>query len=494
MKRFALILLALVAIVCCGLSCGSSSEKKFEPKESDTLSDNSKNDTETEQSSDTDDTGSAEESDGTESTDSPLDLNDAPSDLPSVCRLHTEVVAGEDVGRFPVSAEGDARYPDVAIDPNSGEAVIVWGYIGDDIPTWRIQATRYDIKMDNGEIERELGDIQTVTSPEESPLSEYPSVALSEDGYMVVFRDARYDETCDTTITNGYQYCIRSISLLSLDKNGLPTMDDPIRLSEGITKGRPSIARVPNGGYVIAWNEIVDDMIQTKAVRVSDEMEPSDVMVLEEDTYDHDGPSVACNDKVAIVVYATDTENEILASVWPHAETKPNEDAIVVGSEIDNMFQPRIVAGDDGFMVSYNGDIASQAEVFLQPLDETGEVKGDAKRATWALESAKASELAWNGETYAMVWESSTENGVSKWPISDVEIETLCAYENCSEQIFATLVKTDGTVASEPVMLSRDINRSERSKIIWDGVGWTVVWQGWRELRWQVFHGQMLCD
>lgn len=494
MKRLALIRLALIALVFWGSSCGNGSREKFKATESDPQESDSKDDTETEQSSDTEETDGTEEHEGTESTDDPLDLNDAPADLPSVCRLNTEVIGGEDVGRFPVSVGGDARFPDAAVDPENREAVIVWGYIGDDIPTWRIQSTRYELEVDNNEVTRDLGDIQTVTSPEKSPLSEYPSVALSDDGYVVVFRDARYDETCDTTKTGGYQNCKRSISLLGLDENGHPTMDEPIRLSEELSKGRPSIARMPSGGYVVAWNEIVEGVIQTNAIRVSDEMELSDIVVLGKDSDDFDGPSVACNDSVAVIVYANDTQSEILASVWTHTKTTPNEGVIVGESDTDNMFRPRITTGDNEFMLSYLSEIASQNEVLLQPLDEMGKVNGDAKRATWAFESVKASELAWNGETYALVWESSTENGVSKWPRSDVEKEEFCAYETCSEQIFATLVKTDGTVASAPVMVSRDINSSERSKIIWDGVGWTVVWQGWRELRWQVFHGQMLCD
>ena len=498
MKKLALGPLALFMVVIWSSACGDDSseektsrEEETDPEEESTSSDG---ETDTGDPSETDETDGTDDTDGTESPEDPQDLNDAPTDLPAICRLHTEKVAGEDVGRFPVSIGGDARYPDIAADSDGRTAVMVWGYIGNDIPTWRLQSTRYDLELADDDILRELGEIQEVTLAETSPLSEQPSIALSDDGYVVVYQDSRYDDTCDTTQSGGYDACLRSVSLLSMDTDGSPTQDEPLRLSEGISKGRPSIARMPDGGYIVAWNEFVEDTVRTNVVRLSEALEPGDVVVLDEIPDESNGPVVACNDKVAVIVFATERQDGIVGVIWPHEETEPNDDQVVIASGNDDMSRPSIAAGEDGFMVSYNKEIASKAEVFLQPLDDMGEQDGSPNRATWAFEAVKSSEISWNGEMYAMVWESSTENGVSAWPRTDVKKETLCAYETCSEQIFATLVKTDGTVASEPVMLSHDINRCERSRIVWDGVGWTVVWQGWRELRWQVFHGQMLCD
>ncbi len=430
-----------------------------------------------------------------------LDLNQPPGDLPERCRLNTEVVAGEDVGRFEVSIGGDARFPDIDIDPNSGRAAMVWAYMpsegeGDESRRWGIQSRRYDCVIEGEDIiARELGDVLSVTTAAESPLAEHPSIVLTDGGYVVVFRDARYDEHCDPTSTEGYEACRRFLALMTLDKDGAPSMDEPVLLSDGAVKNRPVIARSPDGTYVAAWTELEESDYRIKTMRISADLTPGAIHELPLAADGLEGPSVATNDQVAVIVYSSQGQHSVVSGVWGHGQDLPESEVHIISDSFDHQFRPRIAAGESGFMVSYSGNILLYDEVFLQPLDATGEVFGASERATFAYKSVSASELAWNGETYALVWESSTENGASAWPNSGgLSSAEICVYEGCSEQIFATLVNKDGKITAESVLISRDPNRSERTKILWDGVGWTMVWQAWRKNRWQVLHGQMLCD
>jgi len=65
---------------------------------------------------------------------------------------------------------------------------------------------------------------------------------------------------------------------------------------------------------------------------------------------------------------------------------------------------------------------------------------------------------------------------------------------SCQRQVFATALAADGSPRSTAVLLSDDPNRCRDIDISWDGSGWTAVWELWRNLRYQVFWGRMVCD
>ena len=115
-------------------ACGSDpSVNSNEQNNSDDTGSEGETDTGAQTSSDDPgDTVDTEKDSEPERATDPEDMNEPPSDLAERCRLNTVKKAGEDVGRFEVSEGGDGRVPDIAVDSETGRALIVWGYFPPD--------------------------------------------------------------------------------------------------------------------------------------------------------------------------------------------------------------------------------------------------------------------------------------------------------------------------------------------------------------------------
>ena len=470
--------------------CGDSGSDADNSSDENTRDTEKNSDDDTDSGTDGNPDDSDDDSEGPEST-NPEDNNDnTPPDLPSECRLVTESFGGEDVGEFEISGGGDGRNPDIAADPESYSGVVVWGYFkggasDDDTSRWGIQSASVTTTPpgDEDPTKPALGETVAVTTSDESQLAETPTIARGDDGYGVAYRDTRWDTACDPLV---YEDCDRDLAFIAIDENGTPADREPLRLTDsGVVMNRPDIARIPDGGYVIAWHELETDDFYTKVIRIDAEGIPSEIFTLPQEADDFSGPTVASNDTVAVVAYATKSKKAIVAGVWPHDAAEPEDEILTISDQHPLQRSPRIAAGEGGFMVSWNGEHEGLYEIFLHPLDETGTPVGDTQRGTWCFDSVSASDLAWNGETYALVWEAGKVNGID---------ECAVAASTCKPQVFAALVDTEGEVTTASVRFSDDPNQSQLSRIAWDGVGWTVVWQTWGNLRWRVFYGQMVCD
>ena len=144
-----------------------------------------------------------------------------------------------------------------------------------------------------------------------------------------------------------------------------------------------------------------------------------------------------------------------------------------------------IVRGGDRFLVSWTSPEDDDYEIFTQVLDATGKPIGGSYRVTYTDADVLSSNIAWNGSTFAIVWESRKANGVASCAVHDA-----CD----SDQVFATLIGENGAPFSEPVQFSNNINDSVNAVISWDGIGWTAVWQLWGQNRWRMVYGQMICE
>ncbi len=405
-----------------------------------------------------------------------------PPELPELCEL-TTAREGEKL-----AGAGAGSMPDIQYNPGVSSALVAWAYFDDPNggDRWEIQAARYavaEVAVDGGlALERTVGTVRNPVAP--SIVSEDPALAAGSDGFGLVWRDGRWDADCDL---DSFPECRREVAFMALDENGDPLANgaEPARLTTGADlKHRPSIGPVPEG-YLVTWTESHDNQFVLMSARVDNAgtllatAQLSDEGALDE----FGGSAVAANDQLAVIVWAPEDRNSVVVRVWPHDEPAPSEEIMVVSDDGDELLQPRIAAGDEGFMVLWSARVDSDLDLFLRPLDDQGEPVLEPERATWTPTDIFWADVAWGESSYAIAWASKIANG-----------ENDCVREECNSQIFAALLGGDGAPTSAPVMLSDDPNESRRVELAWDKEGWTAVWEKRGLNRWQMMYGEMICQ
>jgi len=155
---------------------------------------------------------------------------------------------------------------------------------------------------------------------------------------------------------------------------------------------------------------------------------------------------------------------------------------VILDEGVDT-FPPRIVAGNEGFLVTWSRRTVEDFEVFSHLLTGTGALLGEPNRLTWTISDESGAVPAWDGDTYAVLWFGNRANGTEE-----------CVDSNCEDQAFASVLDANGAMASVPVLLSNNPNPSSNGDLAFDGSGWTTAFEVRRNARQQVFRGRMECE
>jgi hypothetical protein len=418
--------------------------------------------------------------------------HERPPALPALCQLITYELGGEETGLTEITARGDdGRRPGIQFNEGTGNGgLMTWANftnIEEGVGRWEIVVAPYwtsDLPSDAGIVQE--GVVGDVMRPATSgPTAESPSLANKGVEFGMVWQDGRWDPSCQVTDA---QACHLDVAFLKVDAQGTATGELPI--PEQVTFDAsldvaPAVAATSDG-YIVSWVETRESVSLLMAARLDEAGVPISTQKLSDDQREvevNSDAAIAANDLRAVAVWAPKGRDNLLVRAWDHASAAPEPAPRLVNNEFEEYYNAKIVRGGNRFLVSWASPIDGDYEIFTQVLDASGKPTGGSHRVTFTDVDVSSSNIAWNGTSFAVVWESSKENGVAT-----------CAVEECSDQVFASLVGLDGAPISAPVQFSSNINDSDNAVISWDGVGWTAVWQLLGQNRWRIVYGQMTCE
>ena len=431
-------------------------------------------------SSSTSDSESQSESTLDSSSEDDSETEHTPPDLPNTCHLDRGQTAASEKDDWSSDTKGDGRSPEIV---HGSQTLMIWRYLSvAEDAAWEIQVAPFDPEPDGGLPGPDPGPPGPVVTPASpGPLSLYPKAAANDAVFGVTWQDGRWDLTCEA---DTFTKCGREIAFLTVDSVGLPLGGSvPLQITMGgnIATG-PAIAGT-NKGYIVVWAEKTQSAATVMAISIAKNGTlgtPKQISV--EDGADHKRRAeVAAIGNVAVVVWGTNGQSEILARTLDE-NAEPQGDINVV-YDAGGCLLPNIAAGSSSFLVSWGQSTPSDYEIFLRKLDKNG-IPIDAERqATWSLSDNISSAMAWNGDTFAMAWQSTKNNGTED-----------CLVDSCNNQILAALFDENGDIQSAPVRLSNDPNPVGDFDVAWDGSGWTALYELPRFERRQIFYGRMVCD
>jgi hypothetical protein len=418
-------------------------------------------------SSDTDTQTETETETGTETeTDTGTDTgeDETPPDLPELCAttLFNAVTSGE----------GDGRSPSIA---SSGSTVVGWLYDPEDAGTeeqWRVQAAAYDA---------DAGTDPSVAEPFTAvPAAQYMAMAVSGDAFGAAWLDSRWDPLCDPSDPDS---CAVDIAFAVFDDAATPSGDEPLQITTtGAARHELNLAPTPSG-WLVAWTAADTGTLRAMAATIDASGVASAPQIISgEETFFNDstGVALAAGPETAVAVWSADLSSVIAQVV--------GFDGVAVGDPIvvddgASCMSPRITASEDGFLVTWSRKSYNDFEVFSQLLDSGGALVGSPNRLTWTTTDADGAVPAWNGSAFAVVWQCDRANGADA-----------CENEDCTAQLYGSVLDAQGALASVPTLLSDNANPSSNAEIAWDGAGWTALWEVRRNMRQQVYRGRFTCE
>ncbi len=409
-----------------------------------------------------------------------------PTDLASSCVANVVQEAASEDDDWVSPGDGDGRRPDIDADES---ALMVWSHRAPDAGSvWTIQAAAYDPgpeKGDGGTSEVDAGTraIGTVENPATSDVvSMDPALAARGKEFGIVWRDGRWDSTCDGSDVDE---CRKDLAFIRVDSRGQPIdSSNPIQVTyESVVVARPAIVAT-TAGYIVAWFEQADQEDILMAMHLDEAGSPGTphrISTEEEGAYIKSLPGLAAIGDKAVVVWATPKQRTILARTLNGSAEPQGETQLVAKGNL--CLPPRVAAGNEGFMVSWSMQPESDIEVFTRKLDGNGSVIGEPHQVTWTKTDVTRSDIAWSGSSFALSWLSSKANG-----------EDDCIVKTCDEQVLAAMLDSVGKVSTDSVALSNDLNEASQLVLAWDGSGWTAVYELSRLNRQQAFYGRMTCN
>jgi hypothetical protein len=399
-------------------------------------------------------------------TESDTGEDETPPDLPSDCSA-TSVNIG-------MSGTGDGRTPSVAYNI---ETLMTWAYddAGVAVPAnWRIQAATF---VPDGGVSIQQPMSATIIARE-------PSMASHANTFGIVWLDSRWDTSCTANLQNN---CHLDIAFMRFDPAGIPDDTTPFRITEAANLStRPAIVGTDDGWLVIWLQPDTTDNGTMMAVALPPTGDPggsvpTPVQVSQTEGVDIPGLSIAALGTTAVAVWLVPGQQEIMARKL-NLDATTSGDAFTIDEGL-SVIGPAIVAGSDGFLVSWSRRTFDDFEVYTRMLDEAGSLEGDMNRATWTVDDIIGSQPAWNGSSFALLWLSNRDNGAQD-----------CYDPACENQVFVAELDELGAPRTAAVQLSTNPNPCAFPALSWDGMGWTALWELRQNMRQQIVRGQMTCE
>jgi hypothetical protein len=404
--------------------------------------------------------------------------NEIPPDAGFLCEV--------DISNHMVTeSTGDLRSPEIVF---GSAPLLTWAHGKQQSnPDWMIEVAPYDPEIgsdtDSSGDTDPVGPISLLANS--GPLSRDAILVARAEQFGVAWLEGKFDSNCGPT---NWDDCLKEVMFLRVDAMGQP-IDSPepgqvtnLVASAATVPIRPSIAATSTG-YLLVWNEkkVGEVKLMARALDASGNFvdSASHQISTELGVYPTQQSIVAALGGTVVVVWVSSDQRAILTRTLDATGT-PTGDVKILEAGVACL-SPDIVAGNDGFMISWSRRPLSDFEIFTVKLDPNGVQVGPLNRVTWTESNVMESVLAWDAtqSRYAIAWASTMANGDSD------------AMGNA--QVFTSVLDNTGRLASNPVQLSDNPNTCSQVALSWDKGGWTSIWEQQGNARKQLVLGRMKC-
>jgi len=294
--------------------------------------------------------------------------------------------------------------------------------------------------------------------------------------------DSRWDTACDPTQDSA---CREELAFSRVDERGLPIdSSEPVQIQPGRRiENRPALAATDEG-YVAAWCEAESSKTVVYAAGFDPagvELGPPIPLTTDAGADGYGSPSVASRGSRALVVWSGNGQRQIVSQIVDGRGRAVGEPvALHEGSQNTS---PAVVTTGEGYAVAWSSAIVSHAEILVLLLDASGAPVGEPRRSTWLTGSATQPRIAAapSGELM-LIYRSSRQEG-----------DESCAIASCPYQMYAAPLSASAARTARPLLLDDDPNMASYANVVYDGSGWSAVWQVARNLRQEVHFGQLIC-
>lgn len=422
----------------------------------------------TEVSIDTVDTQTDTGSDTGSETEQPIEL-EIPPQLPVKCAtiIYNEKLSGPGDGEAVSISTIDAPF-------------LAWAY---DVDAGKID---YQFQLQLAAYDDDEQKYAAYSPFEDSIVATGTSLANNGVSYGLTWLEGRTQWDDDCTLES-VDDCDVDVAFAKISLSGVVEATAPLRLStSGQVIGRPVITAV-SSGWVVAWayNDVGSTTVMS--VHVDNTGVVGTPIQLSETAKANDPAqlSIASLNNTVIVMWRANTQNAIHYRVLTDTLQVQGEIRVLIEGLL--VSTPRIVAGADKFMVSFGCKTLNDQEIFTQQLGGNGEILNEKIRVTWTTQLVAESDITFvPGVGYAIGWLSQLANGASD-----------CVDTDCTMKAFAALLNDDGSLATQPILVSsgdNDLNPNRELTISHDGTNWMAAWANRKYLRYQLNYTTFSCE